>query len=498
MKTVNKFILKSYLGPMFMTFFIVMFILLMQFLWKYIDELVGKGLPLKAIVELLFYATSTLIPMGLPLATLLAAIMTMGNLGENNELLALKAAGISLPKIIRPIFIVAVLISVSSFFLINNFVPFSFQKMGALLYDIRQQKQEIEFKDGIFFNSIDNISIRVGHQDRRTGRLNDVLIYDTRKYNVTTTTVADSGYIVLSKDKKYLIVTLFDGQTYETTRDYTWYDKPSLTHHIFQKQEGIIPLSGFSFERSDASIFGNNSQVKNLKELSYDIDSLKQVSAQAVDKFSRGFLIDYLYRRDPGIAYDSTYRKTDLDLSGKLDSLTPRERQGLYNFAISKGNELKQYLTFEQANTKDTLIDLYKMQVELHKKLSLPVSILIFFLIGAPLGAIIRKGGLGTPIVISVAFFVIYYIITITGEKMVKEGAWPPILGMWISTFILFPLAIFLTYKATNDSSLLNAEWYIIRIKKLQYFFRNLKTKLKSKITKYEHAESKRVAPQHD
>ncbi len=204
LKTADKFILKSYLGPMFVSFFIVMFILLMNVLWRYIDELVGKGLPLSVIIELLFYTTSTLIPLGLPLATLFAAIMTLGNLGENYELLALKAAGIPLQRIIRPITIMAVLISIGSFFVMNNFVPYSYQKMGNLLFDIRQMKQEIEFPDGVFFNGIPQVSIRVTKQDPKTKLLTDVLIYDTRNSNTVSTIVADSGYISLSKDKAFL------------------------------------------------------------------------------------------------------------------------------------------------------------------------------------------------------------------------------------------------------------------------------------------------------
>ena len=216
MKTVHKFILKSYLGPMVLTFFIVMFVLIMQFMWRYIDELVGKGLDTSVIFELMMYAAATLIPMGLPLATLLAAIMTMGNLGENYELLALKSAGMSLPRIMKPLTIVIGIIAVASFFVANNLVPYSTKKIYALIYDIRQQKQSIEFKDGIFFNGIDNMSIRVDKQHPETKLLTDILIYDTRDLNGNmTTTLADSGYIRLSDDKKYLLVTLYNGQTYE-------------------------------------------------------------------------------------------------------------------------------------------------------------------------------------------------------------------------------------------------------------------------------------------
>lgn len=241
MKTIYKLILKSYLGPMIMTFFIVMFVLMMNFVWRYIDELVGKGLSAGIIIELMAYAMANMIPLGLPLATLLAAIMTMGNLGENYELLAMKSAGMSLPRIMRPLLVVVGIIAVGSFFVSNNLVPYANKKMYSILYDIRQQKQTIEFQDGLFFNGIDNMSIRVGRQDPETHLLRDVLIYDNRAVNGNMNTiVADSGYIRLSDDKKFLLVTLFHGETYEQTRNSQWYTKSSLRHHTFDMQDQRI------------------------------------------------------------------------------------------------------------------------------------------------------------------------------------------------------------------------------------------------------------------
>lgn len=472
MKTVNRFMLKSYLGPMVMTFFIVMFILLLNFLWRYIDELVGKGLPFNVILELLFYATSTMMPMGLPLATLLAAIMTMGNLGENNELLALKAAGISLPKIMRPIVYVALFISVSSFFIINNFVPYSYEKMGTILYDIRQQRQDIEFKDGVFFSGIPDVSIRVAKQDPTTRLLTDVLIYDNRDKKKTSTIVADSGYIDLSKDRKFLRMNLFKGQMYEDNRDYQWYDNPSLRHHIFSEQQLFIELEGFSFERSGNSIFGDNSQSRNIKELSFDIDSLGQITFGDLEKMVSEMTHEYLFRSDTTLlGTDSLIAsKARFELGTRIEELTTEKKEELFNSLAQRIANLKGFAVSKHSEMRPNTIKYLKSRADWHKKLSLPISILIFFLIGAPLGAIIRKGGLGTPIVISVIFFVIYYIITMTGEKMVHDGAWPAVVGIWLSSIILFPLAIFLTVKATSDSQLLNIEAYIAIYKSVKEF----------------------------
>ena len=283
MKTVHKLILKSYVGPMVLTFFIVLFVFIMQFMWRYIDELVGKGLGMGVIMELMMYAAITLIPMVLPLATLFAAVMTMGNMGENYELLALKSAGVSLPRIMRPLIVLVFFVAVGSFFVANNLVPMAMRKMSALIYDIRQQKQVIEFKDGLFFNLDNDMSIRVDHQDPKTKLLTDILIYDTRNTNINGkmgTIVADSGYISLSDDKRFLLATLYNGEMHEEVRNYQWMKDNTLERRYFDVYNMVIPMSGFDFSRTDMSLF-NNSQTKNTKELSAGIDSLEKVSAAA-------------------------------------------------------------------------------------------------------------------------------------------------------------------------------------------------------------------------
>ena len=243
MKTIDKFTLRSFLGPLLASFFIVMFVLMMNALWRYIDELVGKGLGLGTIAELIFYATANLVPLGLPLVALFAAILTMSNMGESYELLAMKSAGMSLQRILAPLAIVALLFSIGSFFVANNYVPFANQQMVSILYDIRQQKQELEFKDGAFFNGIDDMSIRVEHQDPETKLLYDVIIYDNRdKKGKMSVTLADSGYIRLSEDKKFLLITLYHGETYEEDRGKEW-KKATTRNHKFVRQDGTMYVS---------------------------------------------------------------------------------------------------------------------------------------------------------------------------------------------------------------------------------------------------------------
>ncbi len=476
MKTVYRFVLKAYVGPMVLTFFIVMFILLMHYLWMHIDELVGKGLGPGVIIELVFYASATLVPMGLPLATLLASIMTMGNLGENNELLALKAAGISLPRIMKPLIILMTVVCIGSFFIINNFTPYSYQKMFSLLSDISKQKQEMKFQDGIFFNGIPDMSIRIGHQDQKTGKLTDILIYNNKTYSKMQTTVADSGYIRISDDRKYLIVMLYNGQIYEENRDYQWFSRNQLSHHIFDDQLLLVPLSGFAFERSDQEQFASRSETKNMNQLAYTIDSLKHAQDSMVTVFENRLVKSHLIRNLSMAAdLDSLPALHEASVLRILDTMSVENRNAVFGQAASWAEEARGYADYEQDFMRYTADLLYRAQADFQRKIALPFSIMIFFLIGAPLGAIIRKGGLGMPIVVSVIFFVIYYIIMITGEKFVKDGVWPAFWGIWISSLILFPIAIFLTYKSTNDSALFNPDAYKKRLEPVLELYRRMR-----------------------
>ncbi len=477
MKTIHKLVLKAYLGPMILTFFIVMFVLMMNFVWRYIDELVGKGLSAGIIIELMTYAMANMLPLGLPLAVLLAAIMTMGNLGENYELLAMKSAGLSLVRITQPLLILVSFIAVGSFFIGNNLVPYANKKMYSIIYDIRQQRQTLEFQDGLFFNGIENMSIRVGRQDPDTHLLRDVLIYDNRPANGNMNTiVADSGYIRLSDDKKYLLVTLYNGETYEQTRNNQWYTKSALRHHTFDLQKQAIAMDGFAMERSDDSQV-SNSQTKNINELQKDIDSLELKVNTATTSSYEPLLKEQIFARDnsvlplPDSLRIDKRRFRTMQSADSIAQLPLREKERIWNQARTLAKTSRNMFSFDESMAKDALNRLYRSKVEWHKKVSLPVSIIIFFLIGAPLGAIIRKGGLGLPVVVSVIFFVIYYIISLSGEKQVKEGNWEAVWGMWISSFILTPIAVYLTYKATNDSALLDTDWYAGKFKALRERF---------------------------
>ncbi len=475
LKTIHRLVLKAYLGPLLLTFCIVTFVLMMNFVWRYIDELVGKGLDAGVIIELICYATINMIPIGLPLAMLLAAIMTMGNMGENYELLAMKSSGMSLMRIMKPLIIVVGMISIGSFFVVNNLVPYANKKMTSIIYDIRRQKQVLEFQDGLFFNGIDDMSIRVAHQDPATGLLHDVLIYDNRTANGNmTTTIAETGYIRLSDDKKYLLVTLYNGDNYQQTRNNQWFSHNELRHDKFDVQNVKIAMDGFDFQRTDNSGSISGSQTKNIVELQRDIDSLDVTVSTATSKSYEPLLKDNIFKRDiqvlqlpDSLREDKTgYR--DAYLLDSVQKMTVRQRNDLWNNARTVALNTRNSFSFDETSSKEALNQLYRSKNDWHRKLSLPVSVLIFFLIGAPLGAIIRKGGLGTPIVISVIFFVIYYIISLSGEKMAKEGTWSSLMGMWISSIVLTPVAVYLLFKATNDSALLDTDWYAGKLKNIE------------------------------
>lgn len=472
MKKIHLLVLKAYLGPLVATFFIVQFVLMMNFVWRYIDELTGKGLGVSTIAELLACATANMIPLGLPLAMLLSAIMAMGNLGENFELLAMKSAGMSLPKILKPLIVLVSFIAIGGFFISNNLVPYANQRMYEILYDIREQRQDMEFQDGMFFNGLPDMSIRVGHQNEKTKLLSDIIIFDTRASNGDmTTTIADSGYIYLSDDKSFLYVTLYSGDTYEHSRNMRWYDTNTLRHHSFETQEGTFPIAkvGGTSESSKKFTESKTRNMIGLQELS---DSLRLMIDQSQAATYAPLFKERIFPRDSSILGGDSIRYdkanfAPINFYDSISNLPIRERAKVFAQANTAARMARGAYSFDEQSSKVAITQYYRSENEWHRMLTMPVSILVFFLIGAPLGAIIRKGGLGTPIVISVIFFVFYYIISVSGEKMSSEGTWDALYGMWLPIATLTPIAIYLTRQATNDSSLLDTDWYDVRIRKL-------------------------------
>lgn len=457
LKKLDSFIIKSYIGPLLATFFISVFLLLMQFLWKYIDDLVGKGLAWNVVGELLLYASAGLVPMALPLSILLASIMVFGNLGEKNELMALKSSGISLQRIMAPILGFNIIIGISAFFFANNVLPYTNLKMGALLYDVRQQRPELSIKEGVFYKGIDDITIKVRDKDKITGTLHDLMIYDHRKRDGNMNlTIADSGTMVMSDDKRYLIFTLFAGSRYEEVRSTNNYRKDKIRlpsqHETFRKERIMFEISGLDFTRSSEELFKDNYQMLNASQLAFVEDSLIQrLYIKQRNFFSRLKLTAlYKYERDDSVGLqslniDSVYANFPINL--KIAAMKE---------ALAGARTTKSMIESNIEDYEGRMRWINKHRIEWHRKFTIAFACVLLFFIGAPFGAIVRKGGLGMPVVISVVFFIMYYVITMTGEKYVKTGEAGAFQGMWFASFILLPLGLYLTYQATYDKMSMN------------------------------------------
>jgi lipopolysaccharide export system permease protein len=464
LKKLDLFVLKSFLGPFIMTFLIVLFVLMMQFLWLYIDELVGKGLSLGVILEFLGWGSATLFPLALPLATLLASIMTMGSFGENNELLAMKAAGIPLLRILAPLMVLSLFISVAAFFASNNLIPVAYEKIYTLRDDIGKTKEEIKIPTGIFYNGIDGYTLRVVSRDEND-MMHNVMVYDHSKGNGNVSlTVADSGIINMSTDKSSLTFTLFNGTNYEedntlTSKDSTY----SLQKVNFEMQQVVIPLKNYAFKKSDNSKYGNETMTKGLAQLRVDRDSLTVRHQKNLKTQTRKTIftdaLKYAYQMDTSnrtnekyatpICPDSLFQWKDLD-----------QEASAYKQAITHIHQQITDMKYVPQDIQSVAYPLRRTILESFRKFTLSIACIIFFFIGAPLGAIIRKGGLGTPVIVSMFFFVIYWVVDISGKKLANDGAITPFIGAFISTFVLFPMGAFLTWKSTKDSALFNADSY--------------------------------------
>lgn len=475
MKRLDKFIISSFLGPFSLTFFIVIFILLMQFLWRYIEDLAGKGLEFSVVVELMFYVATCLVPMALPLAILLASLMTMGNLGENYELTAMKASGIPLPRIVMPLIICSIFLSSLAFLFSNYVLPISQKKMTSLLWDITRQKPELQIKEGVFNNGLSDYSIRVGKKDTKTNLLYQVKIYDHRNMQGNVAVyIADSGYITKTSDKKFLFITLFSGYNYSEDQQQVNRGYGSNTYPFrrdkFEKEIFRIPLDE-SLVRSDENIWNNQQKMLSLRQLTLFIDSFKRevnvLSNNLNHSVFSSNVMRYKTRTQPPInkVLQSDSLK-NLSFDDIFNSLKVSERNTIISEALSFARDSKTMIQNSSESLQEKNSRMYKYEIEWWRKFTLSAGCFIFFLIGAPLGAIIRKGGLGMPVVISVIFFVIYYIISLTGEKFAREGVTPVYTGMWLSAFILLPAGIFLTYKATRDSSMFSIETYFAPFKR--------------------------------
>ena len=463
-KRLHLFMIKSYIGPFIFTFLIAVFVLLMQFLWKYIDEFVGKGIAWNIMAELFSYASINFIPMALPLAILLSSIMTFGNLGEYFELTAMKASGISLYRIMYPLIIFVVMLSIAAFLFSNYVLPVANLKFYSLLFDVRSQRPEIIIKPGIFYNGIDNYSIRVSSKNKKNNMLYNVMIYDHSNLRGNTSTlIADSGKLALSPNKDFLLIELYHGKKYEelVENPQQWTKTFPHQYQMFDEQKAKIALSGFTFTRSDESLFKEHYRMLNIVQLSKTEDSLRS----EYEKFKQSYKLTVCQQVFFRNSYNDTTNKLKdtLHISFKqiLARFSKSEQQQIIEMALTTARNQQAYIqtTADEDESKKSWI--VKHQIEFHQKFTLAFACLVLFFIGAPLGAIIRRGGLGMPVVVSVLFFILYYILSLTGEKFAKELVLPAWQGIWLSSAILFPIGILLTYNAMTDSNLIPIQKWI-------------------------------------
>ncbi len=442
----------------------------MLFLFKYIDDLIGKGFEWYVILKLLMYAAATNVAMALPLAILLSSIMTFGNLGENYELVAIKSAGISLQKAMAPLFILITLLGVGAFYFSDYMLPVANLKMGSLLYDVREQKASFLIEEGVFNNSIPGYSIRVEKKEKDGKILKDIVIYDQSKgQGNTNILMAKEGEMYKTEDGNYLILRLKDGVRYEENQGKTGYNpRQQLTRLRFKETEQKFDLSSFQFKREDENLFKGNYQMLNIKQLTNNKDSVTKlndsINKKIFDELKPYYKLYYSAQNYKGA---KLMKGLNFKKDGVFAGMDSTSKQMTVENAIENLRVTKEALTSNNSITGDNRTVIRRYLIEYNRKFTLAVSCLVLFFIGAPLGAIIRKGGLGLPVVISVLFFLIYHIISTVGEKSVKVGNMDPILGMWMAIFVLSPVGLFLTYKATIDSALFDVDLYKNMIKKL-------------------------------
>ncbi len=481
MKKLYVYMLRSYLGPFLFTFFIALFILLLQFLWKWVDEFVGKGLEWDVLTRLLFYASTTFVPMALPLAILLSSIMVFGNMGEHYELVAIKASGISLRKAMKPLVVLSIFISIGAFLFSNYVLPVTNLKFGALLYDVRQKKMTFNLSEGIFYNGLENYVIRADKKDKDDKTIYGVLIYNHKSHlgNIEVVS-AKKGIMELTPDQKKVVFTLFDGYTYkEITNQRQYRITRPFEFMKFKKQVLVFDLSAFQLNQTNEDLFKNHYTMLNIRQLNYSIDSLSNHLAKRENNYQASFInklnvagIVKLKNKNKNKSNTETYEYLNITTQypdSVLQKAIKSEHPVLSEYSLDNKAKVVDYALKSARNIKESAVFfktehdnrkqlITKHEVIWHQKFKLSIACLLFFFVGAPLGAIIRKGGLGMPVVMSVFIFVIYHVISMTAEKAVKTGEMNVVAGIWLSTAVILPLGLFLTWKATTDAPLLDSE----------------------------------------
>lgn len=473
MKKIYRYVFKLFVSPLLATFFVSLFVLLMQFLWRYVGDIVGKGLEWHILAEFFTYSTLTLVPMALPLAILLASLMTFGNLGERLELLSIKAAGVSLFKVMRPLISFVVMISIGAFFFANNVLPHSMSHLRALMDEINHQRPELTLKENIFDDSMEDMTIKIGSKAPDGSMLYDVMIFDhSERGQAGSVTVADSGTILFAEDRSYSTITLYDGVSYAIVKeDKKKYDTKTVPYRRDKfKKQVVFFENADDYKRRDVDIYGNNRTSQNLDQLNESVLKHDSIFTHKQNEVTKQLTqTTYLGSR--------SFEKVDSSYVAKtinLDSLFLHAQHSMQVKTIAKAKsqvvKVQKPLESKRKEIKGKRLTLKQFLSERHRRFTLSIACLIFFFIGAPLGAIIRKGGFGMPVVVSIVFFIFYYILDTFGYKFATEGFTPIWFGMWLSSMVLLLFGAFLTWKAATDSVLMDSESYKKFFQKINIF----------------------------
>ncbi len=471
MKTLDRLVITSFIAPFFMTFFVAIFVLIMQFLWTYVDDIIGKGVALSVILELLFYQSLALMPLALPIATLISSVMVMGAFGERYELASMKSAGISLTRTMAPLMVIAGLVAIFSFCSANWIIPYANLQFKSRLYDIRKQKPMLSFAEGTFNNDLTGFVMRIGKKDKDDKGIHDVLIYDHSGNRTNDKMVhAADGTMGYTPDKKFLSMKLFNGISYEDVQGRSGRSVNAFPfmRTSFKSYDILFNMEQFKFQQTPQEQFGQHQSMKTLTQLLTGIDSLSRGIDRRIALFDE-FCAPYFYFKNPmnkGKTFNMVAPKETLP-ARFIETIPLGERASTANRAHNFAINMHDYAHTTHEDIKLAKETIREYWLEIHLKFSLAFACLMFLFIGAPMGAIIRKGGFGWPILVSILFFVTYMVLLIVGKKLAKEDQISTFMGSWLPNFILSPIGIFVTYKALRDSALFNLDEYTEAIMKL-------------------------------
>ncbi len=475
LKRVDRVVLGSFIVPLIITFGLTSFIFMMQFLWKYIDDIVGKGLETSLLLKLIGLFTLTIIPMALPLAILLASTMVIGNLGENNELTAYKTGGLSLLRIMGSLIVFTIFLSFGAFYFSNNVLPKVHLRFYSLLFDIRKQKPALDIKEGVFYRGISGFAIKVHHKDADNKTLYGIMVYDHSQGKGNDGVVlADKGDVALSNTGDHLILTLYNGKQYhdEQKRDNVSGEvKAEQTTMEFKKWRKVFDLNEFKMTRTDQNLFKTNIIMYNTKQLMQEADSIRKDIENRIAEIKRSNSA-YFTTLKPRI--DSV---TNIKIPTTIDISNVFKRnitENCLNVAVSNLQSVKSYIDISRSDLDYKKSNYVNYYCEWYRKFSLSFACLVLLFVGCAMGAIVRKGGFGMPILIAVLYFVLFHVLNVIGEKLAKSFVIPPFAGMWLASIVLLPLALFLTYKANNDSVVFRTEWYGNLFDKIKKIVQNL------------------------